>query len=227
MKNFPQPKSFPTGAELKDGVWAQVLSPKETTNNRPALFLDRDGVVCVETNYMQNAEDVELTPGAIDVIKSANKKNIPVVLVTNQAGIGYGYFGWDEFANVQARLLDDISSLDGVIDGVFACPFHEKGIPPWDHPSHPARKPNPGMLYMARDLMGVNLSTSWIIGDRSSDILAGKKAGIAGGLHVLSGHGSNPGERENALLQSTNDFVVKSAADISFADDLLPLLREK
>ena len=226
MKNFPQPKTFPTGAKLIDGVWAQTLSPKETTNNRPALFLDRDGVVCVEKNYMQRVEDVVLTPGAIDIIKLANKKNIPAILVTNQAGIGYGYFGWDEFASVQARLLDDISSLGGAIDGVFACPFHEKGVPPWNHPSHPARKPNPGMILMATELMGVDLGPSWIIGDRTSDILAGKNAGLAGGMHVLTGHGSNAGERENALSQATSDFAVKVGDDISFADKLLPLLAQ-
>ena len=226
MKNFPQPKTFPTGAKLIDGVWAQTLSPKETTNNRPALFLDRDGVVCVEKNYMQRVEDVVLTPGAIDIIKLANKKNIPAILVTNQAGIGYGYFGWDEFANVQARLLDDISSLGGAIDGVFACPFHEKGVPPWDIPSHPARKPNPGMILMAAELMGVDLGPSWIIGDRTSDILAGKNAGLAGGMHVLTGHGTNAGERENALSQAASDFAVKVGDDISFADKLLPLLAQ-
>ena len=226
MKNFPQPKTFPPGAKLIDGVWAQVLAPKETTNNRPALFLDRDGVVCVEKNYMQRVEDVVLTPGAIDIIKLANKKNIPAILVTNQAGIGYGYYGWDEFANVQARLLDDISSLGGAIDGVFACPFHEKGVPPWDHPSHPARKPNPGMILMAAEFMGVDLNPSWIIGDRTSDILAGKNAGLAGGMHVLTGHGTNAGERENALSQASGDFAVKVGDDISFADKLLPLLAQ-
>ena len=224
MKKFPQPSTLPANTEIKDGVWTQVFSARKNTTNRPALFLDRDGVVCVEANYMQRAEDVQLMPDAADVIKSANQKNIPVILVTNQAGIAYGYFGWEEFINVQAKLLDELSSGGAVIDGVFACPFHEKGIDPWGHPSHPARKPNPGMLIMAAELMGVDLSGSWIVGDRSSDILAGKNAGLAGGVHVLSGHGASNNERQKALSQSSNNFVVKSATDLASAASLIPLL---
>lgn len=224
MKKFPQPSNLPANTEIKDGVWTQVFSARKNTTNCPALFLDRDGVVCVEANYMQRAEDVKLMPDAADVIKSANQKNIPVILVTNQAGIAYGYFGWEEFINVQAKLLDELSSGGAVIDGVFACPFHEKGIDPWDHPSHPARKPNPGMLIMAAELMGVDLSGSWIVGDRSSDILAGKNAGLAGGVHVLSGHGASNNQRQNALSHSSNNFVVKSATDLASAASLIPLL---
>ena len=225
MNNFPQPKSFPPGAVLQDGVWTQALSPKNMTEGKPALFLDRDGVVCVEANYMHKAEDVKLMPDAGKVIKSANQKGVPVILVTNQAGIAYGYFGWDEFVNVQARLLDDIKSAGGIIDGVFACPFHEKGKPPYGgHPSHPARKPSPGMLHLAAELMGVDLSRSWIVGDRTVDMGAGKNAGLKGGVHVLSGHGSNDGEREGALGLSDNTFEIKLADDLASASGIIPLL---
>ena len=225
MNNFPQPKSFPPGATLSDGVWTQMISPKETTNARPALFLDRDGVVCVEANYLHKVEDVQLMPGVGEVIKSANLKNIPVILVTNQAGIAYGYFGWDEFVAVQACILDDIKSAGGSVDGVFACPFHEKGSPPYGgQPSHPARKPNPGMLHLAGELMGIELSQSWIVGDRAIDMEAGKNAGLAGGVHVLSGHGANQGEREDALGLSGNNFTVKPADDLASAAGIIPLL---
>lgn len=224
MPEFPQPKSFPQGARLEDGVWAQVFSKLTETANKAALFLDRDGVVCVEANYLQHAKDVALMDGVGDVIKSANQKGIPVILVTNQAGIGYGYFGWDEFIAVQARVIDDIKAAGAMIDGVFACPFHEKGIPPYNHPSHPARKPNPAMLNMAGDLMGVDLRRSWIVGDRAKDIRAGKNAGLAGGVHVTCGHGSDDGENQNALSLNGAQYTVKSADDLKSAAKYIPLL---
>ncbi len=225
MNDFPQPKTFPHGAVLQGGVWTQAISSKNMTEGKPALFLDRDGVVCVEANYLHKVEDVQLMPSVGEVVKLANQKDVPVILVTNQAGIAYGYFGWDEFVNVQTRLLGDIKSAGGVIDGVFACPFHEKGKPPYGgHPSHPARKPNPGMLYLAAELMGVDLSRSWIVGDRAKDIEAGKNAGLKGGVHVLSGHGSNAGERVGALGISDNNFEVKLADDLASARGIIPLL---
>lgn len=224
MTDFPQPSSFPPGARLSDGVWAQTLSPLETTQGRPALFLDRDGVVVEDEHYLQNPEAVQLTPNAADVVKAANDKNIPVIFVTNQAGIGYGYFKWDAFVAVQARILSDLKLGGGHIDGVFACPFHDKGQGVYGHPDHPARKPNPGMLNMAHDMMGVDLEASWIVGDRTKDIEAGKNAGLTGGVHVLTGHGSVKGERDAALLVGSETYSVKSAANLGEAMGLIPLL---
>ena len=93
MTTYPEPKAFPIGAQFTDGVWTQALSARAATENRPALFLDRDGVVVEEAHYLHNVEDVLLTPNAAQTVKAANDRNIPVILVTNQAGVGYGYFG--------------------------------------------------------------------------------------------------------------------------------------
>lgn len=227
MTTFPQPKSFPTGASLKEGVWVQPLSPRELTAGRAALFLDRDGVLVEEVNYLHNAEDVCLSPHAIDIIKAANGASVAVVVVTNQAGIGYGKYGWDEFCNVQETIVAEVEALGGRIDGVFACPFHETAMPPYNVADHPARKPNPAMLHLARDLMGVDLEKSWIIGDRASDLGAGKNAGIEGGIHVVSGHGSNEGERERAMLLQDDHFLVRTADAISDCEWVIDLLKGK
>jgi len=224
MSKFPQPSSFPKGASFTDGVWTQVLSPLTQTQNRPALFLDRDGVVVKEAHYLHKVEEVELTENAAQVIRAANAKNIPVILVTNQAGIGYGYFEWDDFIAVQTRILADLAAEGAHIDGVFACPFHAKGQSVYAHPDHPARKPNPGMLMFAHAQMGVDLCASWIVGDRALDVLAGKNAGLVGGVHVLSGHGSKDGEREAALAVGDDTYVLKTAPNLGQALSGLDLL---
>jgi len=224
MTDFPQPSSFPAGAKFSDGVWTQTLSPLGITQGRPALFLDRDGVVVEEEHYLSKPEAVQLTPNAASVVKAANDKNISVIFVTNQAGIGYGYFEWDAFVAVQARILSDLKLGGGHVDGVFACPFHVKGQGVYGHPDHPARKPNPGMFNLAHDIMGVDLNESWIVGDRAQDLAAGKNAGLKGGVHVLTGHGSVQGERDAALLVGSDTYTIKSAANLGEAMGLIPLL---
>ncbi len=224
MTAYPEPKAFPDGARFTDGVWTQTLTPRTQTEDRPALFLDRDGVVVEDAHYLHKPEEVVLTPNAAQTIKRANALNVPVIFVTNQAGIGYGYFGWDDFVAVQTRILGDLAEDGAHVDGVFACPFHAKAQGVYAHDDHPARKPNPGMLQLARDMMGVQLEKSWIVGDRALDVLAGKNAGLSGGVHVLTGHGARAGEREDALTVGDDGFVVKAADNLDQARALIPLL---
>lgn len=224
MTDFPVPTSFPQGACLTDGVWTQTFTERALTQGRPALFLDRDGVVVEDAHYLHDPDKVALTPGAADTVKAANDKNVPVILVTNQAGIGYGYFKWDDFVSVQARIISDLAQGGAHIGGVFACPFHAKGQGVYAHPDHPARKPNPGMLTLARDMMGVDINASWIVGDRALDLQAGKNAGCVGGVHVLTGHGSKDGERDAALIVASDTYTVKTAANLNAARTLLPIL---
>ncbi len=224
-----QESSMPDGAVLTaDGVWSQVFRPASPgAEKRAALFLDRDGVVAIEAHYLHKIEDARLDPGASAVIAEANRLGLPVVLVTNQAGIGYGYFGWDEFIAVQEKLLGDLAAGGAKIDAVFACPHHAKGKPPYDHPDHPARKPNPGMLLMAGERLDLDLTRSWIVGDRESDLAAGKNAGLAGGLQVLTGHGAREGEHEAALALADQTFKVFTGESIVDCPRLLPLFKEQ
>lgn len=220
--------TIPEGAAIDDeGVWTQVLSlPPPGNGKRPALFLDRDGVVLEEVNYLYAAEDARLIPGAAETIAAANRLAVPVIIITNQAGIARGYFGWEAFAAVQDKLLADLAALGAVIDGVFACPHHPMGNPPYGHPDHPARKPNPGMLLRAAAMLEVDLSRSWIVGDRAGDLGAGRNAGVAGGLHVLTGHGADDGERQAALALAGSGFITLIADSIAEAREKLPILRD-
>src|SRR6202041_1927317 len=93
-----------------------------------------------------------------------NRRKIPVVLITNQAGIGRGYYGWREFAVVQNALTRALESQGAFLDAVYACPFHPDGKGAFAHPDHPARKPNPGMILRAADDLGLHLDRSWLVG---------------------------------------------------------------
>ena len=213
---------IPDGAELVDGVFHQTCRPIKS-ECLPALFLDRDGCVVMETHYLHKVEDVQLIDGAANIIARANSLNIAVVIVTNQAGIGYGYFSWEDFYQVQQEIDSQLAKAGAYFDGVFACPFHVKGRPPYQHPNHPSRKPNPGMLNAAATSLNLDLRRSWIVGDRAGDIGAGLNANLAGGIHVASGYGSHESEREASLAMATESFQTLATDTIADIPKLIDL----
>ena len=219
---MPSTIDLPPGAAIgADGVWRQVLKEPGKGPPGPGLFLDRDGVLVEEVHYLHRAADVHLIAGAAQVIAKANAIGIPVVVATNQAGIALGHFGWEDFIEVQKTILGDLAAVGAFLDGVFACPHHPQGNPPYAHPDHPGRKPNPGMLLAASGLLALDLSASWIVGDKASDLQAGKNAGLAGGMHVLSGHGADVGERAQAMALGGNRFRALAAPSIAGAESVL------
>lgn len=204
-----------------DHIWCQFFeSAQRFQGPRPALFLDRDGVIVEEVHYLHKAEDVTLIDGAAEVIAKANALDMPVIVVTNQSGLGRGMFDWSEFNAVQERMLELLAEATGAyVDAVYACPFHKNAqVPHFKVSDHEARKPNPGMLNRAMKVIELDKQKSWIVGDKASDLKAGLNAGICGGVHVLTGHGSDAGEREKAKMMSTSDFVVHLAKSISDID---------
>jgi D-glycero-D-manno-heptose 1,7-bisphosphate phosphatase len=214
-----RPFEYPLDAE---GVWCEVLTTRSP--GRPALFLDRDGAVVEETEYLCRAEDVAIIPGAAAVIAAANQRGVAVVLVTNQAGIGRGYYGWPEFKRVQAAIMAALAGAGAHLDAVYACAHHPEGRDWFAHPDHPARKPNPGMLLRAAADLGIDLTTSWLVGDKASDVEAAKRAGIAGAMQVATGHGT--AERRQVAGLATPAFAVRFGASIADAMTL-PILKER
>ena len=219
-------ENLPPGAELdSDGLWSQVLNRAQGATRRAALFLDRDGVIVEDVDYLHRPADVRLMDGAAGIIAEANGCAIPVIMVTNQAGIAHGHFGWAEFIQVQDKILDDLAAEGAFVNGVFACPHHGGGRAPYDVENHPWRKPNPGMLLAAAERLPLDLGQSWIIGDRAGDLEAGKNAALAGGLHVLTGHGADDGERDAALALAGANFQALAAPTIAGATVQLPLFQ--
>lgn len=217
---------LPFGAHIdEDGVWCQLLNRVANRTPRPALFLDRDGVIIKEVHYLSRAEDVHLIANAADVIAKANSNGIPVIVVTNQAGVGYGKYGWKEFIEVQERIINDLEIQGAYLNAVYACPFHANGKSPYQQSDHPSRKPNPGMLEKAERHFAIDKSKSWIIGDRASDLQAGKLFRISGGIHVTTGHGSTSEEQLTAGALAADRFQVHNATHIGDALELLNILK--
>lgn len=203
-----------------EGVWGQVLPG--AAHGGPGLFLDRDGVVVEEVDFLARIEDVALISGAAAVIAAANERRIPVILVTNQSGIGRGYYGWREFATVQDAILAELAARGARVDAVYACPHYPDGKPPYTHPNHPARKPNPGMLLRAATALELDLARSWLVGDRAIDVEAARRASLAGGIHVMTGYGVQ--ERAVAAAIAASGFELRLGQSIDDAMALLPLL---
>jgi len=209
----------------EDGIWCQPVAGgvgADLRGLRPALFLDRDGVIVEDVGYLHRPGDVRLVPGAAEVIAAANRLGVPVITVTNQSGIGRGLYGWAEFAETEARITADLAARGAHLDMVVACPFHADGAPPYRHPAHPCRKPQPGMILRAGARLGLDLARSWIVGDRAADLAAGRAAGLAGGLHVLTGHGQ--ADRQEAQSMAAERFQVRLADSIVSAMDIIPQL---
>lgn len=206
------------------GCWASVSDDVKHAR-RPALFLDRDGVVVVERFYLARPEDVTLVPGAAETIAAFNEVKIAVVLVTNQSGVARGYFSWQDFEDTQSEVRRQLSAAAGAnIDAVFACGYHEAGSGALGVGDHPWCKPNAGMLLAAADRLGLRLADSWIVGDRARDIAAGRAAGLAGGMQVMTGH-ADEAERRAALALAGPGFEVRYADGVADAMALLDLMR--
>jgi D-glycero-D-manno-heptose 1,7-bisphosphate phosphatase len=200
------------------GIWV-CASPAIAAEPRPALFLDRDGVIVEDPGYLCRPDDLRMIPGAAALIASANRRGIPVVEVTNQAGVGRGYYTWKEFVAVEEALAQMLADSFAHVDAILACPYHRDGIPPWAHPDHPSRKPRPGMLLAAEKLLNLDLPASWIVGDKLSDLEAGYSAGLRGGLHVLTGTG--PRHRPGVAKWKPEKFDLRLGESIREAEGLL------
>ena len=208
-----------------EGNWCELRRPPSDRRPRPALFLDRDGVIVEDVGFIAKPADVALIQGAGAAIARANRAGWAVVVVSNQSGVGRRYFGWAEFAAVQARILDELAAFGAEIDMVLACGFHpEAADPAFRHPAHPWRKPAPGMILAAADRLPIDFGRSWIVGDHATDLAAGRRAGLKGAIHISSGHGSSgshAGERAKALAEHAEGFPLLLADHLAHALDLL------
>ena len=148
-----------------------------------ALFLDRDGVINEDRGYVHKPEDTVFLPGIFELVGAANQRGYKVIIVTNQAGIGRGYYTEDEFLQYMEWQKGVFTSQGAMIDDVYYCPHHpEFGLGKY-RVDCDCRKPNPGMLTKAMSEHNVYGLGSIMVGDKGSDMIAGKKAGI--GLNML------------------------------------------
>ena len=172
------------------GIWLEIRG-RPTVLPRPGLFLDRDGVIVADNGFLATPNDVELLPGAAELIAEANRCAVPVAVVTNQSGIARKLFGWAAFADVEREITRRLAAAGARLDAVLACPFHPEFTADYGDVESHWRKPGPGLVVAAARLLNIEIGTSWLVGDRTRDIEAARNAGLAGAI-LLSGEAASP-----------------------------------
>ncbi|MDP7585695.1 MAG: HAD family hydrolase [Verrucomicrobiota bacterium] len=180
------------------------------SDGKPAIFLDRDGTLIVETGYLHEPDKVELIPGAGEAVQRLAERGFELFIVTNQAGIGLGYYAEEQMHAVNERVAVEFAK--------FGVAFHKIYFAP-EAPDQPSRnrKPSPQMLLDARDEFGIDLDASYMVGDKVSDIECGWNAGVKCSILVRTGYGSG---HESQLGQATEPLAVFETLG-DFADSAL------
>lgn len=161
---------------------------------RRAVFLDRDGTINVEKDYLHRPEEFEFIPGATEAIGILKRAGYLVVVVTNQSGVARGYYAEEDVERLHRHMDELLAAFGTAVDGYYFCPHHpENGLDAY-LTDCACRKPLPGMLLKAAKEMGIDLKSSWMIGDKLVDIEAGMGAGCSTAL-VLTGYGSGHSSR--------------------------------
>ena len=152
-------------------------------NQSAAVIFDRDGVLNIDHGYVGDASRLEWMPGARQAIARLNGAGVLTIVATNQSGVARGFFDLAAVEALHDVMRADLAALGAHIDAFYVCPFHaEAKIAAWRHPDHPDRKPNPGMILRALADWRIDPARALMVGDKSSDIEAARRAGIAGAL---------------------------------------------
>jgi histidinol-phosphate phosphatase family protein len=169
-----------------------------------AVFLDRDGVLTKErADYVKNPDELEILPGLEAPLREIQKRGFRIVIVTNQSVIGRGLTSHDEMSRIHEKLRLELERLGCSIDGIYYCPHRpEEGCN--------CRKPEPGLILKASKDLGIDIATSWMIGDKEFDLQAAKRAGCHGIRVPTNGSGLAEAVRQIALAEDKSRRVGSS-----------------
>ncbi|UCE86195.1 MAG: HAD family hydrolase [Deltaproteobacteria bacterium] len=168
------------------------------------VFLDRDGTLVRDAGYTHRVEDCELLPGVVDGLRRLAQAGYRLAIVTNQSGIGRGYFRSADFEAFQRRLLQDLARAGISIEATYHCPHRPDA-------GCDCRTPEPGLLFRARDELGADLARSWVIGDSERDIELARRAGCAGAVRVPKNGAAEGAETPGTGAHSAPDLAAAAA----------------
>jgi D-glycero-D-manno-heptose 1,7-bisphosphate phosphatase len=157
-----------------------------------AVFLDRDGTINKEVEYLSSPDDLKLLPETVKALKLLQEKDFKLVVITNQAGIARGYFSEEDYLRVEKKLSVLLEDEGVKLLATYFCPHHPDF---GENRLCDCRKPNPGMITKACNEHDIELSESYMIGDKASDILAGINAGVKNVILVETGYGKTELEK--------------------------------
>jgi histidinol-phosphate phosphatase family protein len=169
------------------------------------VFLDRDGTLVRDLGYTHRIEDYELLPGVASGLRRILDAGFRLAVITNQSGIGRGYYSAEQYAAFQAHLASDLARQGVPIEASYFCPHRPEA-------ECECRKPRPALLHRAERELGADLARSWVIGDSTVDVELAQRGGCRGAVRVLSGRDA---------LSDTMPPLVYSAADFEEAVEIL------
>jgi D-glycero-D-manno-heptose 1,7-bisphosphate phosphatase len=150
--------------------------PANSIATRPALFLDRDGVVNHELGYIYRPDEISWLPGIFSLCRAARARGYALIVITNQSGIGRGFYSESDFHSLMSWMQSEFAAQGAPLDAYYFCPHHpDHGLEKYRHECSD-RKPAPGMLLRAAREHNLNLAQSVLAGDRCSDVAAGNAA---------------------------------------------------
>ncbi|MFH1491003.1 MAG: HAD family hydrolase [Pseudomonadota bacterium] len=155
---------------------------------RPAVFMDRDGTINEQMGYINHVSRFKILPGVGDAIKRLNESDYLAVVVSNQSGVGRGYFPIDLVYEVHACLETALEAYGARVDGIFFCPHYPGGDIPEFSVDCDCRKPRTGLIEQAGEIFDIDLSRSFVVGDRCTDMELAKRCRMKGIL-VKTGYG--------------------------------------
>ena len=169
-------------------VLASSYEPKYSSSDfllgqQRAVFLDRDGVINVNHGYVHNTDNFEFIDGIFEVARAAHSSGYKLIVITNQSGIGRGYYSEQQFLELTEWMCNEFLDEGVPIEKVYFSPFHPNAGLGAYKKNDVSRKPQPGMIHQAQQDINLNLGSSILIGDKISDIQAGIAAGV--GLNLL------------------------------------------
>ena len=176
---------------------------------RPALFLDRDGTLIKEVNYLNRIDQIQILEGAIQALALARDAGLATVLVTNQSAIARGMLTESELQAIHSYLSQEIAQRGAQLEAVYYCPHHPEGSVPEYAVACGCRKPQPGLLLAAAEELGLDPARSLMVGDCLHDVEAGHRAGCCASL-VMTGYGV----REASLSEIRNTYPDQISSDL-------------
>ncbi|MEW6060686.1 MAG: D-glycero-beta-D-manno-heptose 1,7-bisphosphate 7-phosphatase [Bacteroidota bacterium] len=173
-----------------------------------AVFIDRDGTINVDVDFLSSPSQLQLIPRSAEAIRELNDLGIAVVVITNQSGIARGLYTEDDLQKVHEAMNSELKKVGATVLDYFFCPHHpEEGLPPY-RVECDCRKPKPGMLNQAKNKYGFNLRRSFVVGDKCIDVQTGKAVGAVA-IQVATGYG----EKEKQLCKNERDYFASDLYD--------------
>ncbi|MBI1748219.1 MAG: HAD family hydrolase [Acidobacteria bacterium] len=177
--------------------------------NRRAVFLDRDGTICEELGYINHPSRLMVYPWAAQAIQKINQAGMKAIVVSNQSGVARGYFDEPLVNAINLKMQAELEISGARLDAVYYCPHHPCALVPAYRADCACRKPKPGMALQAAQVFNLDLSGSFVIGDRYGDIQLAHNIG-AGSIFILTGYGRGEFESRRHTWPTAPDHIAEN-----------------